>query len=60
MIKQLLTISMAIAGLVALMTIADIALAIPFARASIIMDVIFLISSGIVIYLGIDSYRDLK
>jgi hypothetical protein len=60
MIKQLLTISMAIAGLIALMTIADLAIGIPFSRASIVMDVMFLLSAGIVIYMGIDSYKDLR
>ncbi len=60
MIKQLLTISMAIAGLVSILSLADIVLQVPFGRASIVMDILFFISGGIVLFLGYDSFKDLK
>lgn len=56
--KLLVQLSMAAAGAVAFLTVLDLALAIPFGRA-MIFDIMFLISSGIVLYLGWESYREL-
>ncbi|MDA1015083.1 MAG: hypothetical protein O3A00_11610 [Planctomycetota bacterium] len=47
-----------VAGLVALASVLDLALGIPFQR-QILMDVMFLVSAGIVMYMGWDSYKDL-
>jgi hypothetical protein len=55
--------SIAASGLVALAAIADLVTGIPFGFGSgqtMIMDILFLISAGIVIYLGWDALKDLR
>lgn len=59
MIKNLLLGSMIAAGLVALLAIADLAMGIPFSGYSMMMDLMFLISAGIVMYMGWDCYKDM-
>lgn len=56
--KQMIIGSMAVAGLVALASIVDIITAIPFA-GQIVMDIMFLLAAGLVIFMGYDSYKDL-
>ena len=56
--KTMVIGSIAAAGLVALAALLDLALGIPFSRA-IMMDALFLISAGLVIYMAWDVYRDL-
>ena len=50
---------MGAAGLVALITILDLAIGAPFGRA-MIFDIMFIISSALVLYLGWESYRELN
>ncbi len=55
--------SMAAAGLVAVAAITDLIMGIPFGFGSgktWLMDILFLISSGIVLYLGWDALQDLR
>lgn len=56
--KNVVLAATGIAGLVALASILDLAISIPFGR-QILMDVMFIISAGIVMYMGWDSYKDL-
>lgn len=55
--------SIAAAGAVALAAIADLIIGIPFDWGSgqtLIMDILFLVSAAIVIYLGWDALKDLR
>jgi hypothetical protein len=58
--KKVVIGSMAAAGIVALLSVLDLVLKIPFAGYSIVMDILFLLAAAIVIYLGWDSYKDLR
>lgn len=51
--------SVVVAGIVGLIAALDLALKIPFGR-QVMLDVTFLIGTGIVVYLGIDAYRDME
>ena len=57
--KKVIIGSMAASGVVALLSILDLALGFPFKR-SIVMDVMFLLSAAAVIYMAYDAYQDLK
>lgn len=57
--KLLVQLSMGAAGLVALATILDLAIGVPFGR-SMLFDIMFIISAAMVLYLGWDSYRELN
>lgn len=57
--KMLVQLSMAAAGLVAVITILDLAMGIPFGRA-MVFDILFILSSAIVMYLGWESMRELS
>lgn len=50
--------SMAVAGLVAVASILDMILDIPFS-GGLVMDITFLLSAALVIYMGYDAYKDL-
>ena len=52
--------SMAAAGIVAFLSLMDLVIKVPFAGYSITMDILFLMSAGIVFYLGWDAYKDLQ
>jgi hypothetical protein len=54
----MITISMGAAGVVALAAIADLILSMPFG-GSMIFDILFLVSAGIVGYLAYDTFREL-
>lgn len=56
---MLVQLSMAAAGLVAVITILDLAMGIPFGRA-MVFDILFILSSAIVMYLGWESMRELS
>lgn len=58
--KRLLIGAIAIAGGVALISLADLIAGIPFSRSSIMMDILFLLSSLIVGYMGWESYREMR
>ncbi len=57
--KKMIIGSMAASGIVALAAILDIITKFPFTRL-IMMDVMFLIGAGIVLYMGYDAYKDLS
>lgn len=56
--KQLIFGSFGAAGFVALLCILDMAFGLPFGR-SMLLDILFLVSSAIVAYLAWDAYKDL-
>jgi hypothetical protein len=49
---------MAAAGVVALASILDMALKVPFGGFSLTMDILYLVAAGIVIYLGWESSKE--
>ncbi len=51
--------SFAVAGFVTLLALLDIIVQVPFA-GSTIMDILFILSAGIVGYLGWDAYKDMS
>lgn len=51
--------SMAVAGLVAVAAILDMILAIPFS-GGMVMDIMFLLSAALVMYMGYDAIKDLS
>lgn len=52
---------MVVAGIVAVLAIADLAMGIPFSgKHTMIMDILFILSAGIVGYLAWDAYKDLN
>lgn len=59
MTKNVVLGSIGVAGLVAVAAIIDIITGFPFAGL-VIMDVTFLVGAAMVIYMGWDSYRDLR
>jgi hypothetical protein len=58
MSKKLIFGSMAAAGLVALLSILDLALKIPFSGYSMTMDILYLVAAAIVLYMCWNSYRE--
>jgi len=57
--KKMIIGSIAAAGLVALAAVADLVMQVPFA-GHMVMDITFLVSAALVIYLGYDAYKDLS
>lgn len=60
MTKNMIFGSMATAGVVAVLSILDMAVKVPFGGYSLTMDILYLAAAGIVLYLGWDAYRDNK
>jgi len=62
MSKRVVLGSMAVAGLVAVAALSDLFVGIPFSGTAHtrVMDVIFILCSGIVIYLGWTVFRELR
>ena len=59
--KRVVLGSMVVAGIVAVLSIADLAMGIPFSgKHTMIMDILFILSAGIVGYLAWDAYKDLN
>lgn len=61
--RKMILGSIAAAGVVGVAAIADLVTGMPFGFGSgktMVMDILFLICSGIVIYLGIDALKDLR
>jgi hypothetical protein len=50
--------SVGAAGLVALLSILDMAVKVPFGGYSLATDILFLVGSLIVLYMGWESYRE--
>lgn len=57
--KNMVFGSFGVAGLVALLALLDMIMQVPFA-GSMVMDVLFILSAGIVGYLGWDAYKDMS
>jgi hypothetical protein len=57
--KKVIVGSTVVAGLVALVSILDLALGLPFGR-QMTWDILFLLSAAAVIYMAYDAYQDLK
>ncbi|MFM7040349.1 MAG: hypothetical protein ACKO2L_21795 [Planctomycetaceae bacterium] len=51
--------SMGVAGLLALLAVADLAAAVPFGGQAT-FDVLFILAAALVIYMGIDCLKDAK
>lgn len=58
--KTLCLASLAVAGLIALVFALDLAIAVPFGRASLIQDVTFIVAAALVIWQGFDIYRQVS
>lgn len=58
--KRMIIGSMAAAGVVALLALMDLVVKVPFAGYSKLMDILFLCSAAIVLYLGWDAYKELR
>ena len=58
-LKKVVIASMGISGLVVLASIIDMAADFPFS-GQMMMDIMFLIAGGLVIYLGYDAIKDLS
>ena len=58
--KWLCWISMGVAGLLFLLFLLDILLKFPFSQVSMTVDILGLITCGLVAYLAWDAYRDLR
>lgn len=56
--KRMVLAAMIAAGLVAVAAILDMAIGIPFRRA-MVMDILFTISAGVVLYLSWETYREM-
>lgn len=59
MTKNVVIGSMGVAGLVAIAAIIDLIAGFPFSGL-MLMDILFLLGAGLVIYMGWDSYQDLR
>jgi len=58
MTKNMIFGSVGAAGLVALLSILDMAVKVPFGGYSLLTDILFLVGSLIVLYMGWESYRE--
>lgn len=55
--KQLLLISMAASGLVAVTAIVDLIIGIPYS-GKMVFDIMFLVSAAIVLYMGYETFKE--
>lgn len=58
MLKNMIYASWGGAGVVAILSILDISIKFPFAGHSLTLDIMFIVTSVIIGYLGWDAYRD--
>lgn len=58
--KQMCYGSMGVAGLLLLLFLLDIFFKVPFSGLSITVDILGILISGVVLYLAIDAFRDLR
>jgi len=58
--KWLCWVSMGVAGVLLLLFVMDLALGFPFSRVSLVVDILGVVVSAIVGYLGWDAYKDLR
>ena len=57
--KRMIIAGGVIAGVVALLAVADLAVGVPFQR-QIVMDAMFLLGAGVVGYMAYDAYKDIS
>ncbi|MBI1310325.1 hypothetical protein GC176_03380 [bacterium] len=57
-VKKMLLGSMAVAGVVGILSIVDLAAGFPFA-GQMVFDIMFLVSAALVGYMAFDAYREL-
>jgi len=57
-IKKLLFGSMAVSAVVGILSVVDIVMGVPFGGQTL-LDILFLLSAGLVGYMGFDTYREL-
>ncbi|MEX2286461.1 MAG: hypothetical protein WD648_05175 [Planctomycetaceae bacterium] len=55
--QKLIAASIIVATLVGLVSLLDLIIGVPFGRQTV-MDVLFLIGAALVVYMGIDTYRE--
>ncbi len=58
--KGLCWASMGVAGLLLLLFLLDVLLGIPFSKVSVVVDILGILTSGLVLYLAYDAYKDLR
>lgn len=58
--KVLCWLSMIVAGLVLVTFLVDLILAMPFGRASLVLDILFVIGAAFVLWQGIETNRELR
>ncbi len=58
MTKKLIFSAMGAAGLVALLSILDLSLKVPFGGYSMAMDILYLVAAAIVLFMGWETYRE--
>ena len=58
MSKNMIFGSMAVAGLVLLLSTLNLVLGVPYGEGVLVMDILYLLAGGIVLYLGWDALRD--
>ncbi len=56
--RVLTIVGMSVAGLLLLLFGMDLAVGIPFSKASVMMDVMFLVSAGMLGYMSWTTYRE--
>lgn len=52
--------AMAVAGLLLLLFVLDLAVGFPFGKANLTVDICGFLASGLVVYLGFDAFKDLS
>ncbi len=57
--KKMVMGSMVVSGLVALTAVIDIVIGIPFSGQKV-MDIMFIVSAGVVLYLGYETYKEMS
>lgn len=56
--KVLCIVALVIAGLLTLVFLLDLILGIPFGRASLVLDILFVLGGAFTIWQGIEAYRE--
>ena len=58
--KKMIFGAMGAAGAVALLSIVDLVFKVPFGGYSIVMDIMYLLAAGVVLYMGYETHREMK
>lgn len=58
--KKLCMASMGVAGFVLLLFLLDLFTGIPFSQVSTLVDILGALTSGLVLYLAYDAYKDVR